>query len=159
MREFEEDKLRDHAVTYYDRIICLKSLGLKPSVGKLRMNLLAKYICTCSPHLMTCNHTYCATKLGRGKGKRMSYSNWEKNFADLIKYRDTHGHCDVNTKTSSLGRWVGGQRNLYKKHNEETGNKDKDLHHDKELEKRFQKLKDAGFKFSIGKGSGRRCSM
>ena len=99
------------------------------------------------------------TIIGRGKGKRMSYSNWDKNFADLIKYRDTNGHCDVNTKTSSLGRWVGGQRNLYKKHNDETGNKGKDLHHDKELEKRFLKLKDAGFKFSIGKGSGRRCSM
>lgn len=41
MREFEEDQKREHAVTYYDRIICLKSLGLKPSVGKLRMNLLA----------------------------------------------------------------------------------------------------------------------
>ena len=48
MREFEEDKLRDHAVTYYDRIICLKSLGLKPSVGKLRMNLLANIM-----HMLT----------------------------------------------------------------------------------------------------------
>lgn len=47
MREFEEDQKREHAVTYYDRIICLKSLGLKPSVGKLRMNLLANiYIYT-----------------------------------------------------------------------------------------------------------------
>jgi len=44
MREFEKDQKREHAVTYYDRIICLKSLGIKPSVGKLRMSLFAKYI-------------------------------------------------------------------------------------------------------------------
>ena len=48
---------------------------------------------------------------------------WEQKFADLVRYRDAHGHCNVPTKykeDTALGRWVSTQRKQYKEF--KTGN-------------------------------------
>ena len=88
-----------------------------------------------------------------GKVNTSTASMWEKKFNDLIKYRDENGNCDVPTKKSSLGRWVANQRKQYRDYDYNAGkNQSNDDARAKELHNRYEKLKDAGFKFSIGKG-------
>jgi hypothetical protein len=44
--------------------------------------------------------------------------SWEARYAELLQYKETHGHCDVpvrNSKNSSLGAWALRQRNKKKK--------------------------------------------
>jgi hypothetical protein len=39
---------------------------------------------------------------------------WEVNFSKLCVFKKKHGHCNVPTKSSPLGRWVSIQRELKK---------------------------------------------
>lgn len=88
-----------------------------------------------------------------GKVCTRNANEWEKQFADLIKYRDTHGTCNVPTKCSSLGRWVASQRKKYRQFVENEGTEQDLIGWSKELRQRFQRLKDAGFSFYVGKGN------
>ncbi len=43
---------------------------------------------------------------------------WEEQFAELLKFKDQHGHCNVADRCSEnprLGRWVSKQRSALKK--------------------------------------------
>jgi hypothetical protein len=40
---------------------------------------------------------------------------WEERFADLVKFKGRHGHCDVPvSEKSGLGNWVRSQRSAYR---------------------------------------------
>lgn len=41
-------------------------------------------------------------------------TGWEQRYRELVAFRDQHGHCYVNTDSSALGRWLGGQRRAYR---------------------------------------------
>ncbi len=46
------------------------------------------------------------------------YDQWEAMFAELLQYKSENGHCSVSQKSEKnleLARWVGRQRNAYKK--------------------------------------------
>lgn len=38
------------------------------------------------------------------------HATWEDHFAELLAYKDEHGHIDVPQKHLGLGRWVNKQR-------------------------------------------------
>lgn len=42
--------------------------------------------------------------------KKWQKRSWEERYAELKKYYDAHGHCNVPVKSSSLGGWVQYQR-------------------------------------------------
>eukprot|EP00979_Chaetoceros_neogracilis_P015358 scaffold5756_cov238-Chaetoceros_neogracile.AAC.1 len=46
------------------------------------------------------------TKSGREK--------WNTRFMELVKYKQTNGHCTVPRKNGSLGRWITLQRELFR---------------------------------------------
>eukprot|EP00578_Thalassiosira_sp_NH16_P010495 CAMPEP_0181110142 /NCGR_PEP_ID=MMETSP1071-20121207/18557_1 /TAXON_ID=35127 /ORGANISM="Thalassiosira sp., Strain NH16" /LENGTH=523 /DNA_ID=CAMNT_0023193895 /DNA_START=437 /DNA_END=2005 /DNA_ORIENTATION=- len=80
-----------------ERVQCLKSIGLESSIGKGTLGKL------CSRNI----------------------NEWEKQFADLLRYRDANRTCDVPTKCTSLGRWVSNQRKKYRDfHADEGRNQD-----------------------------------
>lgn len=88
-----------------------------------------------------------------GKLSSRNVSEWEKKFTALIKYRDANGTCNVPTKNNSLGRWVSNQRKKYRDFLADQGKgQEQDFGWDSELQNRFQRLKDAGFNFHVGKG-------
>jgi Helicase associated domain len=35
---------------------------------------------------------------------------WNKNYAELVAYKEAHGHCNVPKESGSLGRWCHNQR-------------------------------------------------
>jgi hypothetical protein len=39
---------------------------------------------------------------------------WDKKVAELVAYKEFHGHCNVPTESSSLGRWCNSARNRRK---------------------------------------------
>ena len=41
-------------------------------------------------------------------------SIWEQRLAELKEYKSQNGHCNVKTKSGSLGQWVRTQRRCYK---------------------------------------------
>jgi hypothetical protein len=43
-----------------------------------------------------------------------SDQRWEKNYADLIAFRDANGHCNVPQSSGPLGKWCKMQREQYK---------------------------------------------
>ncbi len=48
------------------------------------------------------------------------YDQWEAMFVELLQYKSENGHCNVSQKSAKnleLARWVGRQRNAYKKGN------------------------------------------
>ena len=44
-------------------------------------------------------------------------TTWDKNYAELVAYKEEHGHCNINKENSSLGRWCSFQRKRHKKGN------------------------------------------
>ena len=47
-------------------------------------------------------------------GNKPKNRTWEERFADLVKFRAEHGHCDVPvSEKSGLGNWVRSQRRAY----------------------------------------------
>jgi len=109
-----------------ERIKQLKNIGLEPSIGKGAF----------------------------GKICSRNTNEWEKQFSDLIRYRDIHGDCNVPTKSTSLGRWVASQRKKHRQFLADEGRvEDQVFAWGKELRNRFQRLKDIGFNFYVGKGN------
>ena len=94
---------------------------------------------------------------GKGAlGKVCAYNatEWEKKFAELVQYQATHGHADVPTKTTSLGRWVAQQRRKWRQFLSDEGREcDDQTGWNEVLQSRFQRLSDVGFHFHIGKGA------
>jgi hypothetical protein len=35
---------------------------------------------------------------------------WDKKYAELVAYKEAHGHCNVPKESGSLGRWCHNQR-------------------------------------------------
>lgn len=69
---------------------------------------------------------------------------WEERYNELIEYKNTHGHCNVPTKSKEnkkLGYWVGLQRSEYKKY--------KDGKHHQMPQERLKLLTDIGFCFNL----------
>ncbi|KAL7535093.1 hypothetical protein ACHAXR_012122 [Thalassiosira sp. AJA248-18] len=108
-----------------ERIQRLKNVGLESSIGKGAFGKL----CT------------------------RNTNEWEKQFADLVKFRETHGTCNVPTKCTSLGRWVGTQRKKYRQFLADEGKDQDPIGWSKELRLRFQRLEAIGFSFYVGKGN------
>ncbi|MCX6907067.1 MAG: helicase associated domain-containing protein, partial [Verrucomicrobia bacterium] len=55
-----------------------------------------------------------ASKLGTSKGARKP---WEARYAELLRYKQAHGNCDVPTEwkeNPELGKWISNQRKLKK---------------------------------------------
>ena len=77
---------------------------------------------------------------------------WEKQFAELVKYHDENGDCLVPVRFGALGKWVTCQRKLYREHHKKDAGT-RDFAQVTELESRFQRLKDIGFIFTVGKGT------
>ena len=90
-----------------------------------------------------------------GKQCSRNTNEWERQFSDLLKYRSTHGgDSKVPTKNTTLGRWVSSQRKKYRQFiNDEGRDQDQAFGWSKELRNRFQRLKDIGFNFYVGKGN------
>lgn len=132
MRQWEETgegKRHGRDTPTGERAERLKNLGLESSIGKGAF----------------------------GKQCSRNANEWEKQFADLLKYRLTHGTCNVPTKCTTLGRWVSSQRKKYRQFLVD-GEKKKDQDQivpgwSKELRGRFQRLRDVGFNFHLGKGN------
>ena len=87
------------------------------------------------------------------------YNNarWERQFESLQHFQEMYGHVNVPTiskgKFRPLGRWVSAQRKDYKKfcsNCEETG---ESAGARGKLFGRFQRLKNIGFQFVMGKGT------
>jgi len=80
-------------------------------------------------------------------GFKLSLTTFDKRYAELMRYKEKVGHCNVPQKRSgehkSLGNWCSGLRKAYKKiQNEETPNC-------KLSEEHIRQLEDAGFKWSL----------
>lgn len=52
---------------------------------------------------------------------------WEERFKELLAFRSRHGHCNVPTAKSSLGKWVNEQRVLYQRERDFLAGKRTDL--------------------------------
>ena len=82
--------------------------------------------------------------------------NWETHFVSLGKYKEEHGDCDVPTNSPEykvLGEWVKRQRKVYRRFHSNNSNYSGDEEY---LFERFKRLKNLGFKFSIGSGRGKK---
>jgi len=115
----------------WERVERLKDVGLEPSIGK--------------------------GSFGKRNGLLLTSQNskdWKNQFANLLRYRDIHGNCDVPTQSDaefkSLGRWVSSQRKKYREFIQHQQGGSKDLY------ERFKRLDEVGFKFSIGSGRSQR---
>lgn len=60
--------------------------------------------------------------------------NWEAMYAELIKYKNKFGNCNVPQSNIVLGKWISNQRHLF--------------NNGKMALERIQKLKNIGFDFS-----------
>ncbi|KAL7534886.1 hypothetical protein ACHAXR_009094 [Thalassiosira sp. AJA248-18] len=129
MRHHEENRLGHDtdgkSLSMCERIERLKNVGLESSIGQGAFGKL----CT------------------------RNTNEWEKQFADLVKFRDTHGSCNVPTKCTSLGRWVATQRKKYRQFLADEGKDQDPIGWSKELRLRFQRLEAIGFSFYVGKGN------
>eukprot|EP00979_Chaetoceros_neogracilis_P002778 scaffold453_cov278-Chaetoceros_neogracile.AAC.28 len=43
-----------------------------------------------------------------------NHEKWNRQFMDLVEYKATNGHCNIPTKSGSLGIWVSKQRVLFR---------------------------------------------
>jgi hypothetical protein len=77
-------------------------------------------------------------------------SSFDERFNDLMAFKAKYGHCDVSQygENSSLGTWCGYLRGSYKK----IQNNQKP--HTKLSDNQIQRLKNAGFKWSLKVWSG-----
>lgn len=131
MRQWDDDASRDYdlqrsgrSLLTAKRVEQLKSIGLESSIGK-------------------------------GAFGKLCYRNtneWEKQFSNLLKYRDTHGDCKVPTKNTTLGRWVSSQRKQYRQFLTDNC-RGSILGWSNELRNRFHRLANIGFNFHVGKGN------
>ncbi|KAL7542749.1 hypothetical protein ACHAXR_012053 [Thalassiosira sp. AJA248-18] len=88
----------------------------------------------------------------------MKIASWEHQFTSLLKYRQLYGNCDVptasNTEFRSLGRWVSAQRKLFRGFHSCKGVEFHQLSPERDRQQRqFQRMREVGFRFAIGKGS------
>lgn len=83
---------------------------------------------------------------------------WEDRYKDLLNFRTQHGHCNVPTAKSSLGKWVNEQRVLYQRERDFLEGKRTDLAANKRKRGKFvpritaekrEKLESIGFKWRI----------
>lgn len=66
------------------------------------------------------------------------HASWEEMFSVLVRFRETHGHCDVPqgwSENPKLGKWVSTQRSVKKK-----GNLSED---------RIRRLEGIGFQWKV----------
>ena len=97
-------------------------------------------------HLLNCRHA----------------KEWEKQYTSLLKFYVAYGNCDVPTQSDehrSLGRWVSAQRTKHRQFYGVEGRGQQDQppsRGSKELLIRFQRLRDIGFNFIIGRGGAAR---
>ena len=153
MRQWEEEKHQvrksGRSLLTAERIDKLKSIGLEPTVGKwqkLKKYMLRNYLSDSTTSLVS------SGKGAFGKFCSRNTSEWEKQFSNLLKYRDAKGDCKVPTKKTTLGRWVSSQRKQYRQFLTDTrGNQPVDW--SGELHNRFLRLANIGFDFHIGKGN------
>lgn len=77
--------------------------------------------------------------------KQKGSTLWEEKFADLKRYYNQHGHCNVPTKykkDTALGRWVSTQRKQYKDM--------KDNKRSLMTQEKIERLEALGFRWTLG---------
>jgi hypothetical protein len=83
--------------------------------------------------------------IGRGKKCR----NWDASFQEIMKYKETYGHCNVPsqyTEDRALAMWAKMQRETFADYGEDSSSRKTSV-----KDKRYQKLQDTGFHFYSGK--------
>lgn len=81
-------------------------------------------------------------------------STWNNRLEELKVYKQEHGHCDVPTKDSQLGKWVGNQRSQYALYMKATQAGAVDPPVGGLNAERIAKLEEVGFSWRVGKGRG-----
>ena len=83
-------------------------------------------------------------------GFRFNKANpeWACRVAELIEFKEQHGHCQVKRRDGSLGRWVDNLRRRYKFLNRSDMSAD--------LRMRLEELDAIGFVWDVKRKSGTR---
>mmetsp|Transcript_26549 Transcript_26549/g.48166 ORF Transcript_26549/g.48166 Transcript_26549/m.48166 type:complete len:885 (-) Transcript_26549:148-2802(-) len=112
--------------------------------------------------LQTLGFSFAPGRGGRSRTPRVQEKldqEWETRFAELLQYRETHGHVDVPIRykeTGALGRWVAVQRRSYQQRvttgvlRSSVSAKTND---GERLKRRFERLSEIGFQFVLGHGN------
>ena len=72
-------------------------------------------------------------------GFERDLNDWDKIFQELCEFNAEHGHCDVQCRNGTLGRWVGYQRERYAALGEATNM----------MDAKIEKLESIGFKWKL----------
>eukprot|EP00957_Ditylum_brightwellii_P178506 13597914-Ditylum_brightwellii.AAC.1 len=92
------------------------------------------------------------TNLIRQRGRGHSEVQFNTKLQDFIEFKRKHGHGVVPTTFGKLGTWVSEQRRMFKL--KEMGRPCQMM-----TDERVEKLRDAGFVFSVGKGIKRKMGI